>query len=152
MILPKQHFLRFPAKWTCISLALPCSNASLRKRPLWSFGVRQLEPGPDPSDLILPMFRLVRRINSGLRPSGSFPLKGLPRSLNIGAYRKLSTDYSKNPTIFGKILRKEIPATIVHEDEHCVAFRDVAPAAPTHILVIPRKHIPQVTLASTWFL
>mmetsp|Transcript_48817 Transcript_48817/g.119537 ORF Transcript_48817/g.119537 Transcript_48817/m.119537 type:complete len:167 (-) Transcript_48817:117-617(-) len=44
-------------------------------------------------------------------------------------------------TIFGKILRKEIPATVVHEDDLCLAFRDVSPQAPTHILVIPKKKI-----------
>lgn len=47
-----------------------------------------------------------------------------------------------NPTIFGKILRGEIPATVVWEDEKVLAFRDINPAAPTHVLVIPRKHIP----------
>ncbi|MEM8642331.1 MAG: histidine triad nucleotide-binding protein [Cyanobacteria bacterium P01_G01_bin.54] len=45
-------------------------------------------------------------------------------------------------TIFGKIIRREIPADIVHEDEHCLAFKDIAPQAPTHILVIPKKPIP----------
>lgn len=45
-------------------------------------------------------------------------------------------------TIFTKIMNKEIPAKIVHEDEHCIAFRDINPQAPTHILVIPRKEIP----------
>lgn len=44
-------------------------------------------------------------------------------------------------TIFSKIIRKEIPAKIVHEDELCLAFRDVSPQAPTHILVIPKKFI-----------
>jgi histidine triad (HIT) family protein len=44
-------------------------------------------------------------------------------------------------TIFSKILSKEIPAKFVHEDELCVAFRDVQPQAPVHILVIPRKPI-----------
>lgn len=47
----------------------------------------------------------------------------------------------ENDTIFGKILRKEIPATVVFEDDHVLAFRDVNPAAPTHILVIPKKYI-----------
>lgn len=47
-----------------------------------------------------------------------------------------------NNTIFGKILRGEIPSDRVWEDDHCIAFRDIQPAAPTHILVIPRKHIP----------
>ncbi len=45
-------------------------------------------------------------------------------------------------TIFGKIARGEIPADLVYEDEGVVAFRDLSPQAPTHILVIPRKPIP----------
>lgn len=49
-----------------------------------------------------------------------------------------------NPTIFGKILRGEIPATVVYEDDRCMAFRDVNPAAPTHVLVIPRKHLATI--------
>ncbi|CAH2056338.1 unnamed protein product, partial [Iphiclides podalirius] len=51
-------------------------------------------------------------------------------------------------TIFGKILRNEIPAKFVYEDEQCVAFHDVNPQAPTHILVIPRKAIPQLSKAT----
>ena len=47
-------------------------------------------------------------------------------------------------TIFKRILDKEIPANIVHEDERCIAFRDVNPQAPTHVLVIPRKEIASV--------
>ena len=49
-----------------------------------------------------------------------------------------------NPTIFGNILRGEIPSDRVWEDEHCIAFRDINPAAPTHILIIPRRYIPTV--------
>jgi histidine triad (HIT) family protein len=41
-------------------------------------------------------------------------------------------------TIFDKIIRKEIPAKIVHEDEHVLAFHDIAPQAPVHVLVIPK--------------
>lgn len=48
-------------------------------------------------------------------------------------------------TIFGKIIRREIPADIVYEDEHCLAFRDIAPQAPIHILVIPKKPIPRLS-------
>ena len=44
-------------------------------------------------------------------------------------------------TIFSKIIRKEIPATIVYEDDQVLAFRDIAPQAPTHILVIPKEEI-----------
>jgi len=44
-------------------------------------------------------------------------------------------------TIFSKIIKKEIPAKIVFEDELCMAFHDIAPQAPVHILVIPKKEI-----------
>lgn len=44
--------------------------------------------------------------------------------------------------VFLKILDKTLPARIVHEDERCVAFHDIRPQAPTHVLVIPRKVIP----------
>lgn len=46
-----------------------------------------------------------------------------------------------NDTIFGRILRGEIPCDQVYADEQCLAFRDVAPQAPVHILVIPREHV-----------
>ena len=49
-----------------------------------------------------------------------------------------------NDTIFGRILRGDIPCDRVHEDEHCIAFKDVAPQAPVHLLVIPREHIPSL--------
>jgi len=48
-------------------------------------------------------------------------------------------------TIFSKIINKEIPADIVYEDEKCIAFNDISPQAPTHILVIPRKGIPKLS-------
>ncbi len=44
--------------------------------------------------------------------------------------------------IFTKIINKEIPADIVYEDEHCLAFKDINPQAPVHILLIPKKEIP----------
>lgn len=47
-------------------------------------------------------------------------------------------------TIFTKIINKEIPATIVYEDDQVLAFRDIDPKAPEHILVIPKKEIPTV--------
>lgn len=47
-------------------------------------------------------------------------------------------------TIFSKIIRKEIPADIVYEDDLCLAFRDISPQAPTHVLLIPKKPIPKL--------
>jgi len=47
-------------------------------------------------------------------------------------------------TLFQKIADGEIPADLVHEDEHCIAFRDINPQAPTHILIVPRKLIPSL--------
>ncbi len=45
-------------------------------------------------------------------------------------------------TIFSKIIRREIPADVVYQDELVTAFRDIAPKAPTHILIIPNVLIP----------
>lgn len=47
-------------------------------------------------------------------------------------------------TIFTKIINKEIPSKIIHEDDKCVAFHDVSPQAPVHFLVIPRLPIPMI--------
>ena len=46
--------------------------------------------------------------------------------------------------IFCKIAKKEIPATVVYEDEQVVAFKDLEPQAPVHVLVIPKKHVESV--------
>jgi len=47
-------------------------------------------------------------------------------------------------SIFRKIIDREIPAEIVYEDDLCIAFRDIHPRAPTHLLVIPKQEIPSV--------
>lgn len=51
-------------------------------------------------------------------------------------------------TIFKRIIDREIPADIVYEDDHCLAFRDIKPQAPTHVLVIPKKEIPTLADAA----
>lgn len=51
-------------------------------------------------------------------------------------------------TLFEKICNKEIPATVVYEDEYCVAFRDISPQAPVHILIVPRLPIPRLAMAT----
>lgn len=52
-------------------------------------------------------------------------------------------------TIFGKIIRREIPADIVYEDDLCLAFKDVNPQAPVHVLVIPKKPIAKLADAES---
>ena len=51
-------------------------------------------------------------------------------------------------TIFARIIRGEIPARIVHDDDLCLAFHDVAPQAPVHVLVIPKQPIPSLAAAT----
>ncbi|OHB72829.1 MAG: histidine triad nucleotide-binding protein [Planctomycetes bacterium RBG_13_63_9] len=47
-------------------------------------------------------------------------------------------------TIFRKIIDRDVPANIVYEDDLCLAFEDISPQAPTHLVVIPKKEIPSV--------
>lgn len=47
-------------------------------------------------------------------------------------------------TIFAKIIDRELPADIVYEDERCLAFRDIAPAAPTHVLIVPKEPLDRI--------
>ena len=47
-------------------------------------------------------------------------------------------------TIFGKIIRGEIPSEFIYEDEHCIAINDINPQAPVHVLVIPKQAIPRL--------
>jgi histidine triad (HIT) family protein len=51
-------------------------------------------------------------------------------------------------TIFQKIIDRQIPADIVYEDDQCLAFRDIAPQAPTHVLVIPKRAIISIDALS----
>lgn len=47
-------------------------------------------------------------------------------------------------TLFEKIIAREIPASIVYEDDQCIAFKDINPGAPVHVLLVPRKPIPRL--------
>lgn len=60
----------------------------------------------------------------------------------------LEQNIQDNPTIFGKILRGEIPCNKVYEDEHILAFHDIMPKAKVHVLVIPKKRILSVATAT----
>ena len=70
-----------------------------------------------------------------------------PKSLQKRASAHKDTNMSEN-CLFCKIAAGEIPSTQVYSDEHIVAFRDISPAAPEHILLIPRKHIQSVAALS----
>jgi histidine triad (HIT) family protein len=50
-------------------------------------------------------------------------------------------------TLFEKIVARELPATIIYEDDRVVAFRDIKPQAPTHVLIIPKKPVPRIAEA-----
>jgi histidine triad (HIT) family protein len=52
-------------------------------------------------------------------------------------------------TLFNRIIKREIPAQIVYEDELCLAFRDITPQAPTHILLIPKREIESMAEVKT---
>ncbi|KAM7432421.1 Histidine triad nucleotide-binding protein 1 [Porites harrisoni] len=54
---------------------------------------------------------------------------------------------AEGDSIFSKIIRREIPSEFLHEDEQCVAIKDINPQAPVHFLVIPKKPIPQLSKA-----
>lgn len=47
-------------------------------------------------------------------------------------------------TLFSRIIAREIPADIIYEDTHCLAFRDINPQAPIHVLLIPKQEIPRL--------
>lgn len=51
-------------------------------------------------------------------------------------------------TIFEKIIAREIPAKLEHEDEHCIVLHDIQPQAPVHLLIIPKRVIPRVSEAT----
>ncbi|KAA8499124.1 Histidine triad nucleotide-binding protein 1 [Porphyridium purpureum] len=91
-------------------------------------------------------------------PSASFVHKkviganassGANRAIRM-AHNEIGVSPPSDPnadTIFGKIARKEIPAKIVYEDELVLAFHDVNPVAPVHVLVIPKEPLSQISLA-----
>lgn len=76
-------------------------------------------------------------------------LNYLKRTLNVRKFsgevtKSLNSVNSKEPTIFDKIIKKEIPAQIFFEDVKCLAFHDVSPQAPVHFLVIPKLRIAKL--------
>ena len=56
----------------------------------------------------------------------------------------MANEQSVEETIFSKIIRKEIPSDMLYQDELVTAFRDINPRLPTHVLIVPNRHIPTV--------
>jgi histidine triad (HIT) family protein len=73
---------------------------------------------------------------------------GLGLSARRFKYKKLEV-FKMSETIFSKIIKREIPASILYEDDLALAFRDVNPQAPVHFLVIPKKPIVKLSEATT---
>ena len=70
-------------------------------------------------------------------------------STHVSYFRAMSQEVPRGGhTIFGKIIRKEIPSKILFEDDKCIAFDDVSPQGPVHFLVIPIKFISGISAAS----
>src|SRR5882757_4219134 len=80
-------------------------------------------------------------------PVRDFNLRG--RESPCQKIRLRAGSYLNMPkTLFQKIIDREIPAKIEHEDEHCVVLHDIQPQAPVHLLIVPKKLIPRVTDAT----
>lgn len=75
-------------------------------------------------------------------PAGSAGRRCAPIHSIADIVRARTTEFrladQEGPTIFDKIISKEIPAAIIYEDDTCLAFKDISPQAPTHFLVIPK--------------
>ncbi|OXB53598.1 hypothetical protein ASZ78_012231 [Callipepla squamata] len=63
----------------------------------------------------------------------------------VGKAQRAAAEVSTEPTIFSRIIDRSVPATILYEDDECLVFRDVAPQAPVHFLVIPKCPIPRLS-------
>uniref|UniRef100_A0A803YGJ0 HIT domain-containing protein n=1 Tax=Meleagris gallopavo TaxID=9103 RepID=A0A803YGJ0_MELGA len=63
----------------------------------------------------------------------------------VGKAQRAAAEVGTEPTIFSRIIARSVPATILYEDDECLVFRDVAPQAPVHFLVIPKRPIPRLS-------
>lgn len=73
----------------------------------------------------------------------------MPYSRPVGRCGRPIAPLPYDPSnVFARILRREIPAQLLHEDDQCVAFRDIAAQAPTHFLVVPKRPIARLADAA----
>jgi len=94
--------------------------------------------GPRGTLRVLPPSNMIgREGNTGARPPPPLTTHLPPEPFTV----------SPSDCLFCRIASGEIPADIVHTDEHLIAFRDISPQAPVHILVIPREHVASLDAA-----
>ncbi|CAH8630287.1 unnamed protein product [Schistosoma bovis] len=96
----------------------------------------------------LPIFLVLGSL-SGQKNSLNAIFSNIGRRMSSEVEKARTSMCNQGPTIFTKIINKEIPADIIYEDDDCLAFRDISPQAPTHFLVIPKKQIPTLDSASS---
>ncbi|CAM9435136.1 unnamed protein product, partial [Heterosigma akashiwo] len=119
--------LALPRLQVCFDFS-PLRKAS-QSKAIWT----SLKPTAIPSSLFSPAKKL-----SG--PGNASGMASDERSDNeMSEMKRAQTSVQTETTIFDKIISKEIPANIIHEDELCIAFHDVNPQAPVHFLVIPKS-------------
>lgn len=92
--------------------------------------------------------QFLRRKYIKLKPPKHTNNKIPQMSSEVDKAQKAAEDKHK-PTIFDKIISKEIPADIIFENDKCLAFNDINPQAPVHFLVIPKKQIPMLDDATS---
>ncbi|XP_071549181.1 uncharacterized HIT-like protein Synpcc7942_1390 [Panulirus ornatus] len=92
-------------------------------------------------------YRLFSLVQRSFDPWNPY-MKKRPFSDEVRNAHSAETASKLKPTIFDKIIDRSIPADIVYEDNKCLAFRDVSPQAPTHILLIPKRRIPMLSDAT----
>ena len=96
-----------------------------------------LQPRASPLSLTVLTSVAIPRAVSTLQ----YERRACTASMSSSEVGKAQSAVPQEETIFDKIIRKEIPAQIVFEDEKCLAFKDINPKAPVHVLVIPKRQI-----------
>lgn len=136
---PKKRLLKFLKRQT---------NVKVRNKTHFTFLYHAQE-------LILKMFNKVLQRALKFRCRKSYPtnIYDISRGSAFAVRRPYSDEVKRaqtqsvatpGPTIFDKILSREISADIIYEDDLCLAFNDIAPQAPVHFLVIPKRRIPRL--------
>ncbi|CAG5117424.1 unnamed protein product [Candidula unifasciata] len=117
--------------------------ASLRKLTAASLLLVQIRNARAAQNVVL----LADKTSHFLQPAGAVRFSSGNTS-NDEVTKAQQAKFTGQETIFSKIINKKIPADILYEDSECLAFSDVNPQAPVHFLVIPKKVIPMLSMAT----